>query len=230
MFRNTVLVVDDHQLLREGLIRLLAEQEDLCVCGQAEEPAGAVSLARQTHPDVAVVGLSIKEGYGLDLIRMLSVLDHPPLVVALSTCADPVSIEEAFRAGVKGYVTKWDPTPTIVDAIRRVLGGLNYASATTLSSLVRQAQPGGEDLAAPSPGRLSRRERQVFLMIGRGESRDEMAKSLHLSPRTIDSHRDNIIAKLGVRDSRALTKAAIAWVAGHPGRVQPVPCPERVLA
>lgn len=216
-----VLIVDDHPLLREGIARTVSRENGYEVCGEAEEPSAAMALAGQTVPDIAIVDLSLREGSGMELIARLAALDPAPAVLVLSMHADAANIEQAFRAGAKGYLTKGEPANMTMEAVRKVLDGQLFISERALASLMGKIVTQPDRPPSVSPRGLSRREGQVFGMIGEGKSREEIAAELELSVKTVDAHRERIKRKLGIQEGKDLLKKAIAWVGGQSGQGDP---------
>lgn len=216
--KRKVLVVYDHPILREGIAWIVSRQDDLIICGEAEEHAAALALAQELQPDVAIVDLTLKDGGGHDLIRQLSALEHPPSVVVLGTKPDSERVEQALRAGARAYVTGHEAAAATVDAIHEVLKGGIYVSTDALSSLMTRLATGTPLPPANPLDPLSPREREVFEGIGRGQGRHEIADGMHLSVKTVDAQRERIKKKLGLQRSQDLLKVAIAWVRDHPDR------------
>lgn len=207
-----ILIVDDHPLVRQGLIGLLSTQPDFEVCGEASGIAEARRVAAEAHPDVAIIDLTLEDGSGIDLLKDLRVA-HPELKLLVLTMHDElVFAERALRAGALGYVNKQEVSRTIVSAIREILAGKLYLSQRTTERMVRLAV-GAHSRTADSPiSRLSDREVEVFEMIGRGLTSRQIAGKLDLSPKTIDAHRERIKQKLELKNVTELTKHAIQWI------------------
>jgi DNA-binding NarL/FixJ family response regulator len=213
-----VLIVDDHPAVREGLGFRIARCPDLVVCGEAADLSGALAEIEATHPDVAVVDIALGSESGLDLIRRLKV--RHPSVKALVWSMYPESLyaERALRAGAMGYITKQEATGRIIEAIRRVLAGEIFLSETAAHQMLRRVlgrsgNPGEVAMPAPAPeATLSDRELDVMRLIGSGLTTSEVADHLHLSVHTIDTYRQRIKIKLGLRNGAELIRAATQWV------------------
>jgi DNA-binding NarL/FixJ family response regulator len=206
-----VLIVDDHSLLRDGLRALLGEQPDLEVCGEAEDEVTARREVTALAPDIAIVDLTLKEGSGLELIKWLKER-HPLVRVIVSTMHDEkIYGERALRAGASGYVNKHDPSTTIVTAIREVMKGGIYFSEPLVERLMRRAAGRDPDEAASAVNLLSDRELQVFRLLGEGKNSAEIAEALHLSRSTVDTYRERLKDKLGLKSSSELIYHAIQW-------------------
>ena len=210
--RHTVLIVDDHPIVRQGLAQLIDQETDLQVCGQAEDAHEAMQAIRTLHPDMVIVDISLKNTSGMELIKDLKV-QHPELpVLTLSMHDEAVYGERALRAGAKGYIMKQEATEKVVTAIRRVLAGEVYVSDGMAAQMVSKIVGGGTKKAGSPVDRLSDRELEVFRLIGEGFSTREMAEKLHLSIKTIETYRAHIKDKLGFQDANELLRSAIQWV------------------
>lgn len=211
--KATVLIVDDHPVVREGLALLISTQPDLEVSGEAEDVASACRLAEASPPDVIVIDISLPGGGGLELIKRLRA-QHPSVRMLVSSIhEESVYAERALRAGALGYVNKREATRTVVDAIRRVRDGHIYLSERMTERLLNRAVVGADrvDAASPVDG-LSDRELDVFESIGRGESTREIAARLHLSGKTVETYRERIRKKLSLHSGAELARRAMEWV------------------
>lgn len=205
-----VLIVDDHPLVLEGLIARISAQPDLEVCGEASDVDQALSLASITRPALMIVDLALKGGNGLDLIKKVKAGDVSPKILVVSAYEEVFFAERALRAGAQGYINKQELPGSIIDAIRKVLRGELYLSANMTQRLAGQALSGS---AAPRGVEgLSDRELQIFQLIGHGNSTRLIAEQLHLSIHTIESHREKIRIKLGLRNGTELLQSAVQWV------------------
>ncbi len=207
-----VLIVDDHPMMRRGLASLIENESDLVVCGEAATSQAALKAIRQSRPDLVIIDLSLKDSDGLDLIKDMK-LRHPKTpALVLSLHDESLYAERAFRAGARGYVAKHEMDETVLVAIRRVLAGERHISER-MSARFAARFLGGSSLAQGSPlAVLSDRELQVFELIGRGQTTREIAGTLHLSIKTIESYREHIKAKLNLESGVALARRATHWV------------------
>ena len=207
-----ILIVDDHPIVRQGLVLLINQEKDLEVCGQAEDAHEAMQAIRQLSPDMVIVDLSLKDTSGMELIKDLKI-QHPDLpVLTLSMYDEAVYGERALRAGARGYVMKQEATGKVVTAIRRVLAGEVYVSDGMAAKMVSKFVGGAARRASSPADALSDRELEVFRMIGEGFGTREMADKLHLSIKTIETYRAHIKDKLGLEDANELLRTAIRWV------------------
>src|SRR6516164_5169937 len=207
-----ILIVDDHPLVREGLIGLLAAQSDFVVCGEAAGVAEARELVLSTKPDVVIIDLTLSDGTGLELIKDLRAKCPDIRLLVLSMHDESLYAERALRAGAVGYVNKHEASRTIVQAVRTILAGKLYLSPNMTELVVQRAFVAGADLSRPAVDRLTEREREVFELIGQGLSSRQIAVKLEVSPKTVETHREHIKEKLELTTAAELTKYAVEWV------------------
>lgn len=207
-----VFLVDDHPLVRDGLTMLISNDPGLIVCGTSDGIVNTLKQIAADPPDLLIVDLSLKDGNGLDLIK--TVHERFPAVrsLVLSHYDERLYAERALRNGASGYVNKQQCDEVLIQAIRTVLSGQRYVSEDTLQRLVNQALGGKETESGEIADRLTDRELEVFRLIGQGISSADIAKRLHISPHTIDSHREHIRDKLGLKNGRELMQHAVRWV------------------
>ncbi len=208
-----VFLVDDHPVLRQGVAALIAGSADLEVCGEAATAAEALENIPSARPDVAVVDITLPGANGVELIRDLRVR-HPRLAVMVYSMHDErFYAERVIRAGARGYVMKQSDPTQLLEGLRAVLRGELFVSEqlqkTLLKTLLEAGPRGGGKRGVD---RLSDRELQVFEAIGRGRTMLQIADDLHLSPKTVETYRANILRKLGIENSHQLLHTAIRWV------------------
>lgn len=220
--KKRILLVDDHPILRQGLANVLNTQPHLCVCGEAQGRPDALAAAERLQPDLALVDLSLRTGDGIELIKDLRVRLPNLLTLVLSMHDETIYAERALRAGARGYVMKQEKFDRLLLAIGRVLSGAIYVSDQVTAHAVQLLALGGatnqeatDEDADSYVKRLTDRELQVFRLIGQGLGTRLIAENLHLSRKTIESHREHIKAKLGLRDGSELIQRAIQW-SHHP--------------
>jgi DNA-binding NarL/FixJ family response regulator len=210
-----VFVVDDHPIVRQGLIQVISREEDMSVCGEAGDGPGALQGVAEGGPDVAVVDLHLAQGDGIDLIKQMHKL-HPRLpVLVLTMHEESFYVERAMRAGAQGFLTKQDAGEKVLAAIRKLAAGEMYVCDRVSPKLLKRLLAGGEAGDDSPVARFSDREMQVFRLIGEGLGTKEIAGRLNLSVKTIETYRANIKEKLGLRDARELVQYAIRWVIGQ---------------
>jgi len=207
-----VLIVDDHPAVREGLAVRIGSQADMEVCGEAGDVGEALKALGSSRPDVAVVDIKLKTGDGLDLVKRIKARDGSVRILVWSVYPDKLYAGRALKAGALGYINKEHTTGRIVEAIRRVREGNVYLSEEMAQSLLSQAVGGSHSLRESPVEKLSDRELEVFRLIGEGLSGGELAKRLHLSRHTVDTHRQRIKEKLDLATAAELTQTATRWV------------------
>ena len=210
MTDSTILIVDDHPLVREGLSARISRESDLQVCGEAENVEDALALVESLNPTLIIVDITLKHGSGLTLIKQVAERKPQTKILVLSAHEESLFAERVLRAGANGYINKQEAQQQIINAIRTILSGERYLSASITNALVGQAIDGKPQ--ARSIENLSDRELEIFGLIGRGQSTRSIAKQLNLSIHTIETHRENIRAKLNLRNGSELMQRAVQWV------------------
>jgi DNA-binding NarL/FixJ family response regulator len=207
-----IFIVDDHPLVREGLLGLISTQPDFEICGQASSAAEARELAPTIQANVAIIDLALQDGNGIELIKEFKRQDANLKMLVLSMHDESLFAERALRAGAVGYVGKNEASRTIVHAIRHVLQGQIYLSPRMTERMLQRAV-GYQGSPSRSPvERLTDREMEVFEMVGRGMTSRQIARRLNLSPKTVDTHREHIKAKLELKNGAELTRHAVHWL------------------
>jgi DNA-binding NarL/FixJ family response regulator len=208
--KRRIFLVDDHPLVREGLTNLINEQNDLIVCGEAEDSAGAITGIGKTRPDVALVDISLKNESGLELVKNLE--SQFPLValIVLSMHDEALYAERALRAGARGYVMKRESSKSVLASIRRVLEGGVYVSERVVNSMARRFSSSSKGAESPVE-RLSDRELEIFRLLGQGRTTAQIADDLHLSLKTVQAYCARAKEKFGVSSLGELLRAAIRW-------------------
>jgi DNA-binding NarL/FixJ family response regulator len=210
--KSRIFIVDDHTMFREGLRQLIEREPDLTVCGDAAGAEEALRSIEELKPDLAIVDLSLSGSTGIELIKTLKnkYTDLPVLVVSMHE--ESLYAERALHAGANGYVMKHEPAKTVKVAIRKVLGGDLHLSEKMASSLLGKLMRGGQAEPPVSPiEKLSDRELEVFRMLGQGKMTRQIAGELNLTIATINSFRNRIKEKLGLKNSAELVLHAIQW-------------------
>lgn len=210
-----ILIVDDHPLVRDGLALRLSLDEDLTVCGQVGNVEEALTLVAEHQPDLALVDISLQGGNGLDLIKQIRNLNPATRMLVVSGHDESLYGERALRAGAAGYLNKQESSDKLIVAIRTILSGRRFVSTALAERLMNQALGGGGSQASEtdSPAeKLTNRELEVFRAIGEGLTSGAIAEKLCISTRTVDTHRENIKRKLGLKNSGELTRSAVQWL------------------
>jgi len=200
--RVSVLVVDDHTIVRQGLVALLSHVPDLDVVADCGTGLQAISLAVELHPDVVLLDLSLPDMSGVEVIHELATRLPAARIVVLTMHADPAYARPALRAGAAGYLIKGSDIGDLITAIRKAVQGETHLSPVVASMLM-------DSPPSAMGGQLSPREEEVLRLVAQGKTSREVGQLLEISPRTVDNHRRNVMEKLGVNDVASLTRAAI---------------------
>ncbi|MGA2173713.1 MAG: response regulator transcription factor [Verrucomicrobiota bacterium] len=207
-----ILIVDDHPMMREGLAQLIGNQPDLTVCGEAGNAHEALEKVRLLKPDLVLVDITLPGRNGLELIKDIQVLDAAISVLVISMHDESLYAERVLRAGGRGYVMKQEGGKKIMEAIRQVSAGQIFVSEK-MSAKILEIFSGHRPDAGQSPvENLTDREFEVFQLIGQGMETKQLARELHVSPKTIEVHRANIKAKLKIKSMAELIRYAVRWV------------------
>jgi DNA-binding NarL/FixJ family response regulator len=207
-----IAIVDDHPSVREGLRMILDRESDFEVCGEAATVAEGLKMIGGETPDVAIVDISLGDENSLDMVRRLKSTKCTTRIVVWSAFDDLLYCERALSAGAVGYINKRQATSMIVKAIRKVMEGGVYVSEEMANHMMCRSV-GGRPREELSPiATLSDRELEVFRMIGDGKTTVEISRALHLSVKTVETHRQRIKDKLQIEDAPKLIRAATQWV------------------
>lgn len=210
--RARILIVDDHPVVRNGLRMLIDDEPDLVVCGEAADADEAIRVLDAVKPDLVIIDLSLKGSSGLELIKRIKSRHCDSKMLVSSMFDESLYAERVLNAGALGYVSKQEAMEKVIEAIRCVLSGRVYLSAAMSDRMLHRL---ARDQKAPersSVETLSDRELEVFEMIGRGRATAEIAAQLHLSVKTVETHREKIKAKLAIKTAAELNQHAVRWV------------------
>ena len=202
---SRLYLVDDHAIVREGL-RGVLELAGHEVVGEASEPVAALDGIRRLLPDVVLIDVHLGARSGIELLQEIKRRELAVRSIVLSMSSQPRHVADALRAGAQGYVLKGSPSAELVAAIEAVTAGRTHLGAEVAQLAVTglTAQPGDDPVEALSP-----RERQIVMQVVRGKSSAAIAEELHLSPKTVETYRSRLMAKIGVGDTPALVRWAI---------------------
>ena len=204
-----VLIVDDHPLMREGLNELFAAETDLEVCGEADSAASALKAIELLGPDVVVLDLTLGADDGVSLVGTLRQRWPALPILVLSMHDEAVYGERLLAMGVRGYVMKQEASLVILTALRKVIAGEHYLSATLAGRLYARMSR-ARDTSRPAEA-LTQREREVLRRIAQGWGTQDIAVALGVSAKTVDSHRRNMREKLGLASATDLVRYAVQW-------------------
>jgi len=210
-----LLIVDDHPLFRKGLEELIHSDANFAVCGEADNAAQAMEVIRKLHPDMAIVDLSLPGANGIELIKNIRAEFSKLPILVLSMHDESLYALRALRAGADGYVMKHEAMANVIQAIREVFNGRPYLSPAMAAQVITkfaQRQAEGETDAVE---RLSDRELEILELIGKGNEVRQIAKILHLSPKTVETHRAHIKDKLDLKNSREVARFALQWLSAR---------------
>lgn len=207
----TILIVDDHPLVRLGIRQLIERDSTLVVAGEAESVQEALGHIEKDRPDLVTVDIALPGANGIELIKQIRCRWPKVKMLASSMHEEKTFAHRALQAGAQGYIEKRRAIREITIAIHAVLEGRIYLSPEMTDRVLRQASGSAPEDMATDLDRLSDRELEVFDLMGQGLTTREIAERLMLSPKTIESHRDNIKTKLGVGTLNELMRRAVEW-------------------
>ena len=204
--RKKLFIVEDHPVFRDGLAALFNHDPGLHVCGTATDGAEALKKLRRLRPDALIVDIGLPGKNGIELIREVLALDPGIAILVVSMCEETMHARRALRAGARGYLMKHEGPERLLEAVHQVLAGKTCVSPRVTGQILKSFRSRGiveaEDL-------LSAREREVLRLIGDGRSTAEIARSLAISTKTVDSYRTHIKDKLGFADAHELLYYAV---------------------
>ncbi|MHA3772776.1 response regulator [Verrucomicrobiota bacterium sgz303538] len=210
--KRRVFVVDDHPIFRHGIVQVINSEPDFDVCGEANSASEALAALREIAVDIAVLDISLQGCNGIELIKHLAA-EHPKLpMLVLSMHDERHYAVRALRAGANGYVMKREHVDNFITALRRVLEGKIYVSDALGEQLIFQALRGNTTEASSPVDLLSDREVEILQLVGQGRSSRDIADQLHLSTKTVESHRLRMKEKLGLKNASELVRFAMNWV------------------
>jgi DNA-binding NarL/FixJ family response regulator len=198
-------------MTRYGIVRLIEQQPDLVVCGEAENASRALAAVRDLKPQVVLADLTMPGGEGLEFIKDVRSL-HPGIAVLVVSMHDEaLYAERALRAGARGYIMKNEGGEKLVDAIRQVLQGKTYVSENMSGKVLEIFSGRRRREDDTTIGKLTDREFEVFRLLGQGMTTREIGQQLRLSTKTVETHRLHVREKLGLKSGPALIKYAVRW-------------------
>jgi DNA-binding NarL/FixJ family response regulator len=209
--KRKVFLVDDHPIVRERLGELIALESDLEVCGEAEDAINALKLIGQLQPDIAIVDITLKDTYGIELIKNLKEKESHIPVLVLSMHDESMYGERAIRAGAKGYLNKQEASKKVVSAIRTILAGDIFVSDQMKSAMLQKMSGGQRPEGQTPTDVLSDRELEVFQLLGQGSTVRQIAEMLFVSVKTVEAHREHIKQKMNFKSSSELLRYAIQY-------------------
>lgn len=207
-----ILIVDDHSIVRRGLIDVIQREPELTVCAEASTAQDALTAVRDLKPHLALIDLSLKEISGIELIKQMRAMHPDVAMLVLSMHDELVYAERVLRAGALGYVMKAEATEKLVKAIRTVLRGEIFVSDKMSYRILGRMLGTKADLQGSPLSALSDRELEVFEELGKGQGTRQIAQKMCVSIKTIESHRESIKSKLNLKSANELVHLATHWV------------------
>jgi DNA-binding NarL/FixJ family response regulator len=215
--KRRILVAEDHPLVRQALRQLINQQPDLVCCGTAEKVSELSPAVRAGNPDLLLLDMGLRDGNSLPYVQTLRE-EFPSLgILVVSQCDENVYAEPALRGGANGYIMKEQASDEIFNAIRHILSGEIYLSPRVAARLSGQFSGVRQQTGIPALEDLSARELQVLQLLGAGMGTRAVAVELGLSVKTVESYRENLKAKIGLRTGEELVHWASLWVGGKLG-------------
>lgn len=210
MPETKILIVDDHEVVIQGIKCALQEHAEFEVVGEAHDGLHAVEIAKSLSPDIIIMDISMDGLNGVEATTQIRQFDPEVKIIVFSMYSNKEYIVSLFRAGISGYVLKEDPMTDLIFAIKAVKGGGTYFSTMVPSTLVGHLKELEErNKSKDVIEKLSLREREVFCFLADGRTVKEIAAQLHISPKTVESHKYNIMEKLNTRTIADFTKIAV---------------------
>jgi DNA-binding NarL/FixJ family response regulator len=206
-----ILLVDDHPLVRRALRQAIEREDDMVVCGEAEDRNEALALLQASSPHMAVVDLSLKSSDGLELVKDIRKKHPEVLTLVLSMHNESHQAVRSIRAGANGYISKQEAPQEVMAAVRKVLRGEIYWSTKAAAEAVNRLASKGFIPSGEIAGRLSERELQVFELIGVGSTPAQIAAIMDVEVTTVDTYRSRIREKLSLKGATELRHEAIRW-------------------
>ena len=207
-----IVIVDDHPLFRKGLQEMIQSEGTFAVCGEAGNASEAMDVIRKLHPDMAIVDLNLPGANGIELIKNIRAEFSGMPILVLSMHDESLYALRALRAGAEGYVMKHEAMANVITAIREVFNGRPYLSPAMAAQVITKFAHRQDEGETDAVERLSDRELEILELIGKGKDVREIAKLLHLSPKTVETHRSHIKDKLDLKNSREVARFALQWL------------------
>jgi DNA-binding NarL/FixJ family response regulator len=207
-----IVIVDDHPLFRKGLEQLISSDNSFAICGEAGTAAEGMQVIRKLNPDLAIVDLSLPGANGIELIKNIRAEFANLPILVLSMHDESLYALRALRAGAEGYVMKHEAMANVIHAIREVFNGRPYLSPAMAAQVITKFAHREAEGETDAVERLSDRELEILEFIGKGKDVREIANLLHLSPKTVETHRSHIKDKLDLKNSREVARFALQWL------------------
>jgi DNA-binding NarL/FixJ family response regulator len=211
-FKKQIIIVDDHPIMRKGLSSTLESEPGYEVIRQYEKSEELLNELDQHEADLIIVDVSLPGMNGIELVKNVVFRKPDQKMLVVSRHEESLYAERALRAGAKGYIMKFEPSDAFMKAVRKVINGGIYVSEEISEKLLLSAMSGRKPVIESPVDILSDRELEVFELIGRGKSSNEIAGQLHLAVKTIETYRSRIKEKMDFKNSTELVFHAVKWV------------------
>jgi DNA-binding NarL/FixJ family response regulator len=209
--KSKVLIVDDHPIVRQGLIQLINQENDFVICGDAGDIPSAKEAIAKHNPDIVIIDIALGQASGIRLIEDIA-HQHPEiLIVALSMHDESVYGERCLKAGARGYIMKQEEPENVIAALKKVISGEVYISENLRDMFLNKFINKKFQTPSTSISSLSNRELEVFQLFGQGLKTQQIATELNLSVKTIETHIEHIKRKMNFNNLHELTTSAIRW-------------------
>ena len=204
-----IILAEDHKITREGLVNMLEDQPGMKVVGEAGNGREAIRLARELSPDLVIMDVTMPDLNGIDATRVITSTPKSTKVIALSMYSDKQFVQGMMQAGASGYLLKDCAFDELIHAVRAVFKGDTYLSPGIAGIVVEDYVSRLSKSASSASSILTKREREVLQLISEGESTRHIAAKLAISVKTVETHRRQMMGKIGIRTVAGLTKYAI---------------------
>jgi DNA-binding NarL/FixJ family response regulator len=204
-----ILIVEDHNVVREGLKLLINSDAGFTVAGEAESGREAARASLEIRPDVVLMDLAMPNGGGIEATRQICAAPNPPKVLVLSAYQDEELVLQAMEVGASGFITKHSAAMELLTAVRQVFSGGQYYSPRLVRRMQKRRQFGFLNGAGGEAARLTDREQEVLILVASGLSNKEVAARLQVSIKTIEKHRQHVMDKLNIHEVAGLTRYAL---------------------
>lgn len=211
--KRRILLVDDHPVFRFGLGQVLNAEQDLEVCGEAASAPEALDAVRKLAPDLVLTDVSLDGANGIELIKQIRSENPKVPILVISMHDESLYALRALRAGAQGYLMKREALAGVIPATRAVLAGKIHVSSALNEQILFQLARGIDSTADSPVARLTDRELEILQLVGLGRGTRQIAEELHLSPKTVETHRLHMREKLGLKTSQELVRFAVEWAA-----------------
>jgi DNA-binding NarL/FixJ family response regulator len=206
-----VFVVDDHPVFRDGIVRIASAVPGVVVCGEADNAQDAFEAISRLNPDLVLMDINLPGKSGLELLQDVHAMRPELPVLVISMHDEQLYAERVLRAGGRGYIMKQEGPDKMRDAITKVLNGQVYASERTAAAILDALSRPRSSASTSTLGKLTDRELEILRLTGQGKDNHAISQELHISLKTVDTHRGHIKEKLGLKNGTELIHYAVRW-------------------